>query len=126
MADMNRALVLILAACCAGPGFAEDPTALLACVVVPDRARMTGAATGGPGDSWRYQFQFDVADMRAAFDDTIARLEARGQHLGEEVSAMGDGSTIFYPCAEWTAVVETGGAMAEPGPYLVILTLPGG
>jgi hypothetical protein len=117
----------ILLAFCASPLLAQDDVQPPPCVVVPTGAVLQSGVIGEGTTAWRYQFYFDVPNMSDAFDDILSRLAKDGHMMGEDVSAMGDGSLIIYPCGDdLLASVSTQGALAEPGLLIVTLGIPGG
>jgi hypothetical protein len=117
----------VLFAICASPIWAQDDVKPPPCVVVPSGAVFRSGTIGEATTSWRYQFYFDVPNMSDAFDDILARLAKDGHAMGKDVSAMGDGSLIIYPCGDdLSASVSTQGAVQEPGLLIVTLGIPGG
>ena len=126
MAALGKHVVSLLALC-ASPLWAQDNIQPLPCVVVPTGAVFTSGTEGKGTTAWRYQYTFDVPDMSDAFDDILARLAKAGHVMGDDVSAMGDGSMITYPCGDGlVAVVSTEGSMAAPGPLIVTVGIAGG
>lgn len=124
----NRVIRLAaVLAFCASPLVAQDGIQPPPCVVVPKGAVFQSGVIGEGTTAWRYQFYFEVPNMSDAFDDILARLAEDGHMMGEDVSAMGDGSMIIYPCGDdLSASVSTQGSVAEPGLLIVTLGLPGG
>jgi hypothetical protein len=117
----------VLLGLCASPVVAQDDLQPPPCVVVPTGAVLQSGVVGEGTTAWRYQFYYDVPNMSDAFDDILARLEKGGHVMGKDVSAMGDGSMIIYPCGtDLSASVSTQGSVAEPGLLIVTLGLPGG
>lgn len=96
-----------------------------ACLVVPPGAQLAYSRRCEPNESCRFVFSFAVLNMSVAFDDVIRQLEQRNLHLGREVSAMGDGSSIFYPCNGLTAIVQAAGSVSSSGNMQVILGTQG-
>lgn len=112
---------------CASPLFAQDIIQPPPCVVVPTGAVFRSGVVGEGTTAWRFQFYFDVPNMSDAFDNILVRLAGDGHKMGEDVSAMGDGSLIIYPCGDdLSASVSIDGARAEPGLMIVTLGTPGG
>ncbi len=126
MAARGKRLMGVLALC-ASPLGAQDNRLPLPCVVVPTGAVFTSGAEGEGTTAWRYQFTFNVPNMSDAFDDILARLANDGHMMGNDVSAMGDGSMITYPCGNGlVAVVSTQGSVDAPGPLIVTVGIAGG
>jgi hypothetical protein len=129
MAARGNAMIRLatLLAFCASPLWAQDNLQPPPCVVVPTGAVLRSGVAGEGTTAWRYQFYFDVPNMSDAFDDILARLAKDGHMMGEDVSAMGDGSLLIYPCGDdLSASVSTQGAVEEPGLLIVTLGIPGG
>jgi hypothetical protein len=107
--------------------WAQDELKPLPCVVVPTGAVFTSGTKGEGTTAWMYQYYFDVPNMSEAFDDILVQLAKDGHAVGDDVSAMGDGSMIIYPCGDGlVASVSTQGSVAEPGLLIVTVGISGG